>query len=84
MLKDEDIEIQVGRATATGGDFIKIVHKPTGICRGKGPPLVKISKLTRELLREIEAELATRGLTQYIVANGSAKKKTYSRPDKQR
>jgi hypothetical protein len=64
MLKSEDIEISVGRAV--GGDFINVVHKPTQISRGKGPPLRNPGKARRELLREIEAELVERGLTQYI------------------
>src|SRR5258705_13859188 len=42
MLKPEDIEIQVGRAV--GGDFMKVVHKPTGISRSQGPPLKKPGK----------------------------------------
>ena len=65
MLKPEDIEIHMGRAV--GGDFLNVVHKPTGISRGKGPPLKTPGKVRRELLREVEAELIARGLMQYIV-----------------
>jgi hypothetical protein len=68
MLKNEDLEIQVGRAA--GGDFIKVVHKPTGIARGKGPPLPKPGTARQELLREIEAELIQRGLMQHILPDG--------------
>lgn len=65
MLKPQDIEIQVGRAV--GGDFMFVVHKPTGIRRGKGPPLPKPGKAKHEMLREIEAELLERGLTHYLL-----------------
>lgn len=65
MLKPEDIEIQLGRAA--GSDFIWVVHKPTGIRRGKGPPLPNSNTARRELLREIEAELIQKGLTQHIL-----------------
>ena len=71
MLKPQDIEIQVGRAV--GGDFMKIVHKPTGICRDKGPPLPKLEKAQREMLREIEVELIQKGLTQHILPDRRTK-----------
>ena len=64
MLKLEDIEVQVGRAV--GGDFTKVVHRPTGIFRVAGPPLPKPGK-RQEMLREIEAELLERGLTEHIM-----------------
>ena len=64
MVKLEDMEIQIGRTV--GGDFMKIVHKPTGITRRQGPPLPKPGKAKREMLREIEAELIHRGLMQHI------------------
>jgi len=67
MLKPEEVEIQIGRAV--GGDFMKVVHKPTGITRGKGPPLPKPGKARQEMLREIEAELIQKGLTQHIIQN---------------
>ena len=66
MLKPEDIEIHVGRAE--GGDFMKVVHKPTGISRSQGPPLKKPGKVQHEMIREIERELMAHGLTQYIVS----------------
>jgi hypothetical protein len=71
LLKPQDIEIQVGRAV--GGDFMKIVHKPTGICRDKGPPLLKLEKAQREMLREIEVELIQKGLTQHILPDRRTK-----------
>ncbi len=70
MLKLEDLEVQVGRAV--DGDFMKVVHKPTGIFRSKGPPLHAPGKSKHELLREIEAELIQRGLSQYLVPDGRA------------
>ena len=66
MLKVEDIEVQVGRGV--GGDFMKVLHKPTGIFRAEGPPLRKPGKSKHRFLQEIEAELVQRGLTQYLVA----------------
>ncbi len=72
MLKLEDIEIHVGRAV--GGDFMNVVHKPTGISRAKGPPLPKPGKAKHEMLREIEAELIQRGLTQPILPDRRSKK----------
>jgi hypothetical protein len=72
MLKPQDIEIQVGRAV--GGDFMKVVHKPTGISRGKGPPLPKPGKAQHEMLHEIEAELIQRGLTQHLLPDRSPKR----------
>jgi hypothetical protein len=72
MLKFEDIEVQVGRAV--GGDFMKVVHKPTGIFRGKGPPLSKPGKAKHEMLREIEAELIERGFTQHVLPDRSPKR----------
>jgi hypothetical protein len=71
MLKPEDIEIQVGRGQ--GGDFMWVIHKPTGIKRGQGPPLPKPDKARRELLREIEAEVVKRGLTQYVLPDRKSK-----------
>jgi hypothetical protein len=65
MLKSEDIVIEVGRAV--GGDCMKVTHKPTGISRGQGPPLPKPGKAKHNMLREIEAELMERGLTQHII-----------------
>lgn len=64
MLKFEDIEVQIGRAA--GGDFMSVIHKPTGIRRGVGPPLSKPGSAKHAMLREIEAELIQKGLTQHI------------------
>ncbi len=61
-LRREDFEAEVGRAS--GGDFMRIVHKPTGILRKKGPPLGSPGQAREEMLREIEAELRVRGWNQ--------------------
>ncbi len=74
MLKLEDIEIQRGRAV--GGDFMTVMHKPTGITRGKGPPLPRPGKAEHELLREIEDELIQKGLTQHILPDRKSKNLT--------
>ena len=66
LLKAEDIEIQVGRAQG-GKDFMRVLHKPTGIHRVEGPPLPNPVKAKFEMLGEIEAELLRNGLTQHLV-----------------
>jgi hypothetical protein len=72
VIKPEDIEIQVGRGV--GGDFMWVVHKPTGIRRGKGPPLPKPGKAQHEMIREIEAELVEKGMTQYVLPERKPKR----------
>lgn len=67
MLKPEDLRIDIGRAV--GGDFMNITHLPTGISRGKGPPLGSgeaVRQFKRHALQEIEMELRDKGLTQYL------------------
>jgi hypothetical protein len=68
MLRDNDIQIHIGRASH-GGDFMRLVHVPTGITRGHPGPMksVNCSELQRQWLQEIEEELLRSGLTQYIV-----------------
>ena len=59
--------VRVGRAV--GGDFMEIEHVPTGIKRHHPPPLrgPAVQKEARaRFLREIEAELVAKGLTQYV------------------
>lgn len=72
MLKPQDIEIEL--FIGPEGESIKIMHKPTGIFRGKGSPLTKRGKLQQEMMREIEAELVERGLTQYVLPNRNSGK----------
>jgi hypothetical protein len=78
MIKPQDLQIQVGRAV--GGDFMTVVHKPTGIRRGAGPPLPKPGKAQLEMIREIEAELVQKGLTRYLLpgrrSNGRGQNRT--------
>jgi hypothetical protein len=67
MLRVSDIVVRVGRAV--GGDFKEIEHVPTGISRHQPPPLggAEVQRETKQrFLREIEAELIAKGLTQYI------------------
>lgn len=69
MLRDEDIQIERGRA-AHGGDFVRLTHTPTGISRSHPGPLGAGSRQHRLIsswLSEIEAELRRIGLTQYII-----------------
>jgi hypothetical protein len=67
MLRVHDLIIRTGRAV--GGDFMEMEHVPTGIKRFHPPPLggADVQKEVRaRFLREIEAELVDKGLTQYI------------------
>jgi hypothetical protein len=67
MLRTQDIIVRVGRGV--GGDFMEIEHVPTGIKRHHHPPLggPAVQKEARSrFLREIEAELVVKGLTQYV------------------
>ena len=67
MLRAKDIIVRVGRAV--GGDFMEMEHVPTGIRRHRDPPLGGADeqrKAKARFLREIEAELTAKGLTQYI------------------
>jgi hypothetical protein len=70
MLRDEEIRIDIGRAE--GGDFIKIIHIPTGISRIKMPPIGSSRnqyEIKKQFLNEIENEIKNKGLTQYIIKN---------------
>ena len=71
MLRVHDTIVRTGRAI--GGDFMEMEHVPTGIKRHHPPPLGG-SEVQREVrarfLREIEAELVAKGLTQYIDNEG--------------
>jgi len=73
MLKENDIRIDVGRASH-GGDFTRMIHVPTGIERVHPGPLKGVNRreLERGWLSEIESELKARGLVQYILPNPSA------------
>jgi len=67
VLRAQDIIVRAGRAV--GGDFMEVEHVPTGIKRHHPPPLGghAVQKEARaRFLREIEAELAAKGLTQYV------------------
>jgi hypothetical protein len=85
MLKPEEILIEVGRAEKGGviGDFMRVIHQPTGVSRGKGPPLGKPGLVQRELFKELEAELRQRGLTDYLLPDGKMPTKNKS-PKKKR
>ncbi|PQO44728.1 hypothetical protein [Blastopirellula marina] len=68
MLREEEIRIETGRASH-GGDFLRLVHVPTGSERIHPGPLkgVKRHELMQQWLAEIEADLIARGLHQYVV-----------------
>jgi hypothetical protein len=68
LLRDEDLRIDLGLASH-GGDFTRMVHIPTGIERSHPGPLkgVNIHELRKRWRDEIESELKSLGLTQYIV-----------------
>jgi hypothetical protein len=70
MLREEEMEIQIGRAHdgLKPCSFIRVIHLPTAIARYQ----VGFQGLTGDSIRqrlqvEIEAELQSRGLTQYLV-----------------
>jgi len=73
MLKPQDIEIQVARCDG-GKNSMLVIHKPTGIRRSKGSPLPKPGKAQYEMLREIEAELIQKGLTQHLLPDKNPKR----------
>jgi hypothetical protein len=72
MLRDEEIEVSIGRCQSPDGkigDFMQVVHRPTGIQRHESPIQTKKRReLERRLRSEIEAELIAKGLTQYLLA----------------
>lgn len=68
MLRDDELRIDVGRCI--GGSFIRVTHVPTGLTRRKGPLDGEPShSIKKRFLKEIEQELITKGLTQYIIAD---------------
>jgi hypothetical protein len=67
MLHNQHIRIDTGRAI--GGDFMCIIHLPSGISRRAGPPLgtgKEAHETKNRMLREIEEELISKGLTEFI------------------
>ena len=72
MLNENEIRNDVGRASH-GGDFMRMVHMPTGISREHPGPLKGVNRyeLERSWLSEIESELKARGFVQYILPNPS-------------
>jgi hypothetical protein len=71
MLRDEQIEVLIGRCQGSDGkieNFMQVIHRPTGIQRYEVPIRSKNQReLERRLRSEIEAELIAKGLTQYIL-----------------
>jgi len=68
MLREEDIELERGRASH-GGDFLILTHTPSGVSRSHPGPLRGLNQraLIQTWLDEIEAELMSKGLAQHIV-----------------
>lgn len=72
MLRDDEVRIDVGRCT--GGTFLRVVHLPTGIARLRAPLGGEAAPAVRaRLLAEVEHELASRGLAQYLVPSEAAR-----------
>lgn len=67
MLRDEDIRCDLGRASHRG-DFLRLVHTPTGVSRYHPGPLRGVDQQTliRTWLGEIEAELIAKGLRHHV------------------
>ena len=85
MLREEDIQIDVGRA-GHGGDFMRMVHLPTGIERRHPGPLRDINthELQKVWSQEIEDELKAKGLMEHIVPDYRTKTALATRPKKER
>ncbi len=68
MLREEDLMITQGRVEG-GGGFIQLSHTPTGIQRGHFGPLrgVSVHKLLQDWQEQIEAEILSKGLTEFII-----------------
>ena len=70
MLRDGDLKMEAG--PCEGGCFVRFTHAPTGISRGYAGPTgslkgTKRYQAQKTWIKEIETELAERGLTQYLV-----------------
>ena len=67
MLPDDDIRIDIGQGSV--GAFMRMVHVPTGIERMHPGPLRNVNQnvLKLQWRSEIEDELISRGLSQYII-----------------
>ena len=76
MLRDEDIQIDIGHADL-GGNFMRLTHLPTGLNRFHPGPLSGINRhdLVESWLSEIESELQQKGLFQYFVPAHATKSK---------
>jgi hypothetical protein len=81
MLREEDIRIDVGRASH-GGDFMRLTHVPTGLFRLHPGPLADVNRheLTQKWLAEIERELQEHGLSRRIVPEYRTKSTLRRRP----
>jgi hypothetical protein len=68
MLRDEDLRLDVGRAS-DGGNFLRLTHTPTGLSRSHPGPLRGLDQhaLVQTWLGEIEAELKSKGQPQHIM-----------------
>ena len=80
MLRAEDLTTSRGRMVH-GGDFVQLRHTPTGIQRQHSGPLrgVNVHKLLQEWREQIEAEILSQGLTEFIV-EPYPKKNTWQSP----
>jgi hypothetical protein len=66
MLKNEDIEIRIGRCSE--GSFLQMIHRPTGIERIQAPlGDLDQTSLKEKWLKEIEADLIAKDMRQHIV-----------------
>jgi hypothetical protein len=81
MLREEDLRVELGRADQ-GGDFLRLVHVPSGIQRNHPGPLQGLNqhKLMQRWRSEIEAELCERGLTQHLIPDYRSKSRRQHRP----
>jgi hypothetical protein len=68
VLRDEDLLKLVGRADH-GGDFLRLVHQPTGLFRHHPGPMKGVDqhRLLQRWCDEIEAELKAAGRTEFLI-----------------
>ncbi len=68
MLREEDVSVIRGRASH-GGDFVRLIHVPTGFSREHGGPLrdINVNALLAKWQQEIEEQLVKEGRTEFVL-----------------
>ncbi len=68
MLREEDVSVIRGHASH-GGDFVRLIHVPTGLSREHGGPLrdINVNALLAKWQKEIEEQLVKEGRTEFVL-----------------